>query len=83
MTASSIYNLVRALTKPYVGAHFTFNDQDIKVWKSNILENKQNNIESGKVLNYEEDIMIVKTGEDSIILYDIPKNLKITKGDYI
>jgi methionyl-tRNA formyltransferase len=32
MSARSIHNLVRGLTKPYVGAHFELNDEEIKVW---------------------------------------------------
>lgn len=34
MSAYSIYNLVRALTKPYVGAHVVYNGKEYKVWKS-------------------------------------------------
>ena len=34
MSSENIYNLIRGLTRPYVGAHFEFNGKEIKVWKS-------------------------------------------------
>ena len=50
MTSGAIYNLVRALTKPYVGAHVEYNGQDISIWKVEEVEFNQSNIEFGKVL---------------------------------
>ena len=34
MSSINIYNLVRALTRPYVGATFIYKDKHIKVWKA-------------------------------------------------
>jgi methionyl-tRNA formyltransferase len=34
MNSENICNLVRALTKPYVGSHFEFNGKDYKVWEA-------------------------------------------------
>jgi len=36
--AFTIYNLVRALTKPYVGAHIEYNGKDIKIWNLMLLQ---------------------------------------------
>ncbi len=44
MTSRAIYNLVRALTKPYVGAHVKYNGQDVSIWKVEEVEFYQNNI---------------------------------------
>ena len=44
MSAKSIHNLVRGLTKPYIGAHFKLNDKLIKVWKTEVISNQQRNI---------------------------------------
>ena len=41
MSAYSIHNLVRGLTKPYSGAHFDLRGKLIKVWKTEII--KSNN----------------------------------------
>ena len=66
MGSRAIYNLVRALTKPYVGAHINYKDKEIIVWKVEIIENEQHNIESGKVLDINEDKILVKTYDGAI-----------------
>ena len=83
MSARSIHNLVRGLTKPYVGAHFEMNGKEIKVWKTEIIGNNTRNIEPGKVLSVDVSGAIIKAGEYSIRL--IRKGLvnNIQKGDYL
>ncbi len=66
MGSQAIYNLVRALTKPYVGAYINYKEKEITVWKVEIIENKQNNIESGKVLDISENKILVKTYDGAI-----------------
>ncbi|WP_440681200.1 formyltransferase family protein [Candidatus Pelagibacter sp. HIMB1623] len=66
MTSQSIYNLVRALTKPYVGAHISYKEKEIIVWRVEIIKNKQNNIESGKVLDINGDKILVKTYDGAV-----------------
>ena len=66
MASQAIYNLVRALSNPYVGAHINYKDKEIIVWKVEIIENKQHNIESGKVLDISEDKILVKTYDGAI-----------------
>ena len=66
MSSQAIYNLVRALSKPYVGAHVNYNEKEIIVWKVQIIDNKQVNIESGKVLDINEDKILVKTYDGAI-----------------
>ena len=48
MTAKSIHNLVRGLTKPYVGAHFELNDKQIKVWKTKVIRNQESKYRAWK-----------------------------------
>ena len=66
MTSKAIYNLVRALTKPYVGAHLIYKGKEIIIWKVKMIENNQNNIESGKDLDINENKIIVKTYDSAI-----------------
>jgi len=66
MTSQAIYNLVRALTKPYVGAHINYKDKKIIVWKVEMIDNKEINIETGKVLDINEDKILVKTYDGAI-----------------
>ena len=61
MSSRAIYNLVRALSKPYVGAHFIYDNKQIKVWKvEEIITDNYKNIEPGKILkvNPEGDFYI-------------------------
>ena len=66
MTSNAIYNLVRALTKPYVGAHIEYKNKDITIWKVEEIEFNKNNIEFGKVLEINGDTIIVKTYDKAI-----------------
>lgn len=70
MSAQSIHNLVRGLAKPYVGAHFLMNGKEIKVWKTAIHKDSQNNIEPGKVLQKSSTKPIVKCGDGAICLLE-------------
>ncbi|MBO6284199.1 MAG: methionyl-tRNA formyltransferase, partial [Pseudobutyrivibrio sp.] len=38
MSARAIYNLVRGLTHPYVGAHFMKGEAEVKVWKCQVID---------------------------------------------
>lgn len=73
MTSNAIYNLVRSLTKPYVGSHIQYKDKDISVWKVEEIEYSQNNIEFGTVLENDGKSITVKT-------YD--KAIKIVEHDF-
>ncbi len=74
MSGRSIYNLVRALSEPYVGAHFEYNGSDYKVWETKEVEDDlYKNIEPGKILQVDENKhFIIKTGNGliKIIRYD-------------
>lgn len=69
MSSTNINNLVRALSKPYVGAHIIYRGNEIKIWKVRIKEiiNKRN-IEPGKILHVskEKNSFDVKTGDGVI-----------------
>ena len=70
MSTSVICNLTRALTKPYVGAHIEYNDEDIKIWEVELsdYEIKNDNIEPGKVLRILGNKIEVKTGDSAVWL---------------
>lgn len=82
MTSEAIYNLVRALTKPYVGAHAIYNGEEVTVWKVEKIYNVQENLESGKVLDVCNDRITVKTydGAIKIICHEFNKLPKV--GEY-
>jgi len=83
MNSRSIYNLTRALTKPYIGAHIKYNNINYSVWKVKESDNFQENIEPGKVLKVVGDIFTVKSydGAVEIIKHDFKKVPKV--GEYL
>jgi len=84
MSAKSIHNLIRALSKPYVGAEFRFNEIDYKVWKSEVVAGNFGNIEPGKVLDIDDhSIHIIKCGDQAIRLIDVEPPLVTAKGMYL
>lgn len=71
MKSEDIYNLVRALHKPYPGAHFEYKNEEITVWKCTILDKAvSSNIEPGKVMEVAGNSIIVKSGDGAVKLTD-------------
>ena len=70
MDSNSIINLVRALSKPYIGAHCNFMGNEIKIWEIEKGKNNSVNIEPGKVIQIINNQIEVKTGSTSVILTD-------------
>jgi len=60
-----IYNLVRALTKPYPGASAFYNGKEIKIWKCRIIHEFSNNI-PGTIHSVSENTIIVQTGNGAL-----------------
>jgi methionyl-tRNA formyltransferase len=83
MSAQSIHNLVRGLSKPYVGAHFIHDGNDIKVWKSEIVHEPTRNIEPGKVLSVDEQNIVVKAGIGAVRLMSIAPQVSLSPGQYL
>lgn len=84
MPSKGIYNLVRSLTRPYVGAHFTFEEREYKVWKVQEIDAEGlDNIEPGKVLAVNQSGSIdVKTGIGAVRLIDFD-SVDVKTGDYL
>jgi methionyl-tRNA formyltransferase len=83
MSASSIHNLVRALAKPYVGAHFVIEGKDIKVWKSMVFRNAPANAEPGKVLYMHDGAPVIKCGQDALCLLVTEPTFSRNEGSYL
>lgn len=83
MNSYAIYNLVRALTKPYVGAHVVYNGEEYKVWKSLERKNKDLNIEPGKILTVENNIITVKTSDGAVDLIEHDFKVNPLVGGYL
>jgi methionyl-tRNA formyltransferase len=71
MTSQAIHNLVRGLTKPYVGAHVVYGDVNATVWSIAQGPEVAVNLEPGKILEVDSKRRIlVKTGDNSVWLVD-------------
>ncbi|MDY0133127.1 MAG: formyltransferase family protein [Desulforegulaceae bacterium] len=84
MPSNGILNLVRALYKPYPGAEIKIKDKNYKVWKvEKSLKDLPVNIEPGKVIEVQENIPCVKTGDGSIKILEIEPEFIFKKGMYL
>lgn len=72
MSSRAIYNLVRALSHPYVGAHFEYKEKEYKVWKvKEVVKEGYHHIEPGKVLErYDSNSFLVKAYDNLIKIED-------------
>lgn len=84
MSSFGIYNLVRALTKPYVGAHFVYHDKEYKVWKvKEVFQDGFENIEPGKVVCVKSDTNFIVKVQDNLIEVLACDKIDIKEGEYL
>jgi len=84
MSSENIYNLIRALTHPYVGAHFCDKEKEYRIWKAQVYrETVPVNLEPGKILqvNSTHDF-VVKTGDGAIRILDCDEVI-LQEGEYL
>lgn len=77
MSSKGIYNLVRALTKPYIGAHIEYKEKEVKIWEVKEIKINMPNIEPGKILNIKNNEILVKCYDNAVLLvqhefHDLP-----------
>lgn len=71
MSARSVCNLVRALARPYPGAHCTVGAHEVKIWRARIAPVAADaiaNLEPGKVLGSDPAGIRVKCGDGAVDL---------------
>jgi methionyl-tRNA formyltransferase len=84
MSGDSIYNLVRALSKPYVGAHCIYNGEEFKIWKTEVINTYFNkNVEPGKVLESTNNMITVKCADLAIKIVQHEFSHLPQKGEYL
>jgi methionyl-tRNA formyltransferase len=81
MSSRAIYNLVRALTKPYVGAHVEYRGHSICIWKIREIENSLENLEPGRVLEVGNTSFIVKSFDNAVEIVDHDFKILPTVGE--
>jgi len=83
MTAASIHNLVRALTRPYVGAHVETPNGDIKVWRVEPGPWPRADIEPGQILRRDGGRLTVKCADGCVTLVEHDFTDPPPVGDYL
>lgn len=83
MSAGAVYNLVRALARPYVGAEFSWQGRAVKVWKAAVVDGIAPNLEPGKVLAVEDGRVLVKCGDGAIRLLETSPAFTARVGEYL
>lgn len=84
MNARTILQLIRALTKPYVGAHFQYKNMDITIWRAKILESQDvENIEPGKIVVVNDNSFIVKTADKLLQILEYEGDFIPKEGEYL
>jgi methionyl-tRNA formyltransferase len=84
MGADQIHNLVRALTKPYPGAHCTYRGEEIKIWKTKVRRDLSlNHLEPGKIVEVVNEEIHVKCGMDILVIIEHEFSVLPSKGEYL
>lgn len=83
MNRVSIANLVRGLCKPYPGAHCYYKEEEIIVWGVSVGEVDYENIEPGKILKIESNVIWVKAGDGIILLTEHTFHDMPVVGEYL
>ncbi len=70
MSAQAIHDLVRALSRPYVGAHCATSGKTVKVWRVELGPLAPANLEPGKVLEVTKGSILVKCWDRTVRLVE-------------
>ena len=73
------YNLIRALSKPYPGAHIKHKKQIFKIWKSTYKKEKIINFYPGKIINIYKKKITIQCIDGKITLFKHEIDLSILK----
>lgn len=83
MSAAAVHNLVRALARPYVGAHCDWQGRACKIWRTQPAGAAAPNLEPGKVLARDGGTIVVKCGDAALRLVEHDLDPLPQPGDYI
>lgn len=84
MNSSTIYNLIRALNRPYAGAIFLYNNFEYKVFKSKMITVNNPNIEPGKIIKkFKNGSYIIKTADNGIKISCIEPSINLKENSYL
>ncbi len=82
-SSREIYNLVRALTRPYIGAHVLYKKQEVKIWKVKELDDVSNPSECGKILDLKNNAIFVNSRDRVVLLEEHDFSVFPKAGEYL
>ncbi len=83
MSSLAIYNLVRTLTRPYVGGHVEYTGNKTSIWKVEETLCDAKNTEPGKVLEYNRNGISVKCYDNAARILEYDFELQPSIGEYL
>lgn len=83
MSKKALYNLVRALTYPYVGAHVVYKGNNVKVWEAEHVHAGSENDEHGKVLDVSDSGILVRCYDGAFLLKKHEFKTLPKRGEYL
>jgi methionyl-tRNA formyltransferase len=83
MSSDAIYNLVRALTRPYAGATVEWQGEQHAVWRCQPIVLDEPEVEPGRVLESEAGELLIKTANGAVLLLDHEITPIPRQGDYL
>lgn len=82
--AMDVYNMVRALTRPYPGAFTVYNGEEYTIWNACPIitdaSELYNEYEDGCVVSVIEESILVKCGSDMLLVNDYTGSKKVKEG---
>lgn len=66
-----VYNLIRALARPYPGAHTFYKRTKLIIYKSKICESSAQNYSIGEIISIGEKDIKVKTADGALLISDV------------
>ena len=83
VSAKSAYNLVRALAPPYPCAHLCYGAEEIHIHRASIVSYPCSGDEPGKVLRSDKNGILVKCGEDALLILEHTFSRLPQEGEYL
>lgn len=83
MSAGSLSNLVRALSRPYPGAHCDYRGGHVRIWKAAPMRHAAMDVEPGKVLVSSGSQLTVKCGEGALRIKEHEFKRLPKTGEYL
>ncbi|ALP52655.1 formyl transferase [Candidatus Tenderia electrophaga] len=83
MSAQGIHNLVRALARPYPGAHCDYAGREVKLWRVRPVATAAVNLEPGKVLQVNDGRLLVKCGAAAVEVIEHEFDPLPREGSYL